>query len=65
MSEFFKTKQIETCVNPSADMSINELKKCRKKLIVMHQCGKDKKALIEQLKTVILGIESDFKNFAN
>jgi hypothetical protein len=53
-STWFKTEQIETAVNVNGDMTADEIKACRKKLIVLHECGEDKKALIEQLETMIL-----------
>ena len=36
----------------------------RRKLIVLHQNGDDKNELISQLKTMISGLEDDFKGFA-
>ena len=63
-STWFKTEQIETAVNVNGDMTADEIKACRKKLIVLHECGEDKKALIEQLETMISGIKTDFDNFA-
>jgi len=61
-TSWFKTHQIETFVkskNPT-----HELDGSRKKLVVLHECGEDKEALIEQLKTMILGLESEFDWFA-
>jgi hypothetical protein len=34
-------------------------------LIVQHQCGDNKEALINQLKTLINGLEYGFDTFAN
>ena len=62
-SKWFKTEQIETFVGNMNEKS--ELIGERKKLIVMHECGKDKGALIEQLKTMISGLETNFECFAN
>jgi hypothetical protein len=59
---WFDTLQIETFVGVMTEDS--ELVGDRKKLIVLHQCGNDKEALIGQLKTMIHGIETDFDSFA-
>lgn len=64
--KWFDTLQIETYngemeVGTTAD----EMKKDMKKLIILHQCGDNKKALIGQLKTMIYGIENDFNDFAS
>lgn len=64
-STWFKTEQIETAVNVNGNMTAEEIKACRKKLIVLHECGEDKKALIEQLETMILGLKTDFDCFAS
>jgi hypothetical protein len=61
---WFKTEQIETAVNVNGDMTAEEIKASRKKLIVLHECGEDKEALIEQLETMILGLKTDFDFFA-
>jgi len=64
-STWFKTEQIETAVNVNGDMTANEIKACRKKLIVLHECGEDKETLIEQLKTMILGLQTNFDWFGS
>jgi hypothetical protein len=64
-STWFKTEQIETVVNVNGDMTAEQIKACRKKLIVLHECGEDKKALIEQLETMILGLKTNFDWFAS
>ena len=64
-STWFKTEQIETAVNVNGDMTADEIKACRKKLIILHECGEDKKALIEQLETMIFGLKTDFDCFAS
>ncbi len=64
-STWFKTEQIETAVNVNGDMTEEQIKACRKKLIVLHECGDDKEALIEQLETMILGLKSNFDWFAS
>lgn len=64
-STWFKTEQIETAVNVNGDMTSDEIKACRKKLIVLHECGEDKEALIEQLETMILGLKTDFDCFGS
>ncbi len=65
-STWFDTHQIETFVGEMEDgMSDEEMQKCRKKLIILHQCGNDKEALIGQLKMMIRGIEDDFELFAS
>lgn len=63
-STWFKTEQIETAVNVNGDMTVEQIKSCRKKLIVLHECGEDKKALIGQLETMIIGLKTDFDCFA-
>jgi hypothetical protein len=63
--KWFEIEQIETAVDANGSMTAEEILKCRKKLIVMHQCGKNKTALIKQLKTMIFGLESDFESFSN
>ena len=45
-STWFKTEQIETVVNVNGDMTAEQIKACRKKLIVVHECCEDKEALI-------------------
>jgi hypothetical protein len=64
-STWFKTEQIETAVNVNGDMTADEIKACRKKLIVLHECGDDKKALIEQLEAMIFGLKTNFDWFAS
>lgn len=64
-STWFKTEQIETAVNVNGDMTAEQIKACRKKLIVLHECGEDKEALIEQLETMILGLKTNFDWFAS
>lgn len=65
---WFETEQIETFVNntnkDSGEMTADEMKACRKKLIVLHQCGENKEALIDQLKTMISGLECNYSWFA-
>jgi hypothetical protein len=58
---WFDTLQIETFVG---EMNMNsEMNGDRKKLIILHQCGDDKTALIGQLQTMIHGIETNFDAF--
>lgn len=64
-STWFKTEQIETAVNVNEDMTADEIKQCRKKLIVLHECGEDRKALIGQLETMIIGLKTNFDCFAS
>jgi hypothetical protein len=61
---WFKTEQIETAVNVTGDMTADEIKASRKKLVVLHECGEDKEALIGQLETMIHGLKTDFEYFA-
>lgn len=61
-TSWFKTEQIETFV--SAKNPTHELDGSHKRLVVMHECGEDKEALIGQLKTMILGLETGFDWFA-
>lgn len=61
-SKWFNIQQIETFVgimNAESEM-IGE----RKKLVILHECGDDKEALIGQLKTMISGLETNFDWFA-
>ena len=64
-STWFKTEQIETAVNVNGDMTAEQINACRKKLIVLHECGEDKEALIGQLETMILGLKTNFDWFAS
>lgn len=64
-SGWFKTMQIETAVNVNGDMTADEIKASRKKLVVLHECGDDKEALIGQLETMILGLKTNFDWFAS
>lgn len=64
-SSWFKTEQIETAVNVNGDMTPEQIKGCRKKLLVLHECGEDKEALIGQLETMILGLKTDFNSFGS
>ena len=63
LQTWFKTEQIETAVNMNADMTAEQIEACRKKLIVLHECGEDKEALIGQLETMILGLKTNFELF--
>ena len=54
-------EEIETWVGGPID----EEKGGRARLIVTHYCGNDKKELIDQLKTLIFGLESGFDSFAS
>lgn len=64
-STWFKTEQIETAVNVNGDMTVEQIKASRKKLIVLHECGEDKEALIGQLETMILGLKTNLDWFAS
>lgn len=55
---WFKTEEIETWIG-------GELNGGRGKLIVLHQCGENRKELISQLETLIYGIKEGFEDFAN
>ena len=63
-SNWFKIEQIETAVNVNGDMTAKEIQFSRKKLIVLHECGEDKQALIEQLESMIFGLKTNFEDFA-
>lgn len=64
-NSWYKIKQIETFIGEiKENMSDDEMKLCRKKLIVLHECD-DKEALISQLKTMIIGLECNFESFAS
>ena len=60
---YFKTEQLETFVGDT-DNNSSAMTGERRKLIVLHQNGDDKKSLIDQLKTLIDGLETDFEGFA-
>ena len=60
-TKWSKMQQIETFVGHMNDNS--ELIGERKKLLVIHECGDDKEALIGQLETMIHGIKTDFDCF--
>lgn len=59
---WFETLQIETFVGFMDEKS--EMIGEHKKLIVLHQCGDNKEALIAQLETMIDGIKTNFDCFA-
>lgn len=62
-SKWFNTHQIETWVRHTNEKS--EMIGERKKLVILHECGEDKEALISQLKTMIKGLETNFDWFAS
>jgi len=62
--KWFDTIQVETFVG-HMEQNTSEMIGERKPIIVLHQCGDDKEALIGQLQTVISGIERDFEGFAS
>jgi len=65
-STWFDTHQIETFVGEMEEgMTDEQMKRCRKKLVILHQCGNDKETLIGQLETMIQGIKDDFEWFAS
>ena len=65
-STWFDTHQIETFVGEMEEgMTDEQMKRCRKKLVILHQCGNNKEALISQLETMIQGIKDDFEWFAS
>jgi hypothetical protein len=65
-STWFDTHQIETFVGEMEEgMTDEQMKRCRKKLVILHQCGNNKEALISQLETLIQGIKDDFEWFAS
>lgn len=59
-SNWAKIQQIETFVG-YMDNDSNMIGE-RKKLIILHYCD-NKKDLIEQLQTMIIGLESNFEDF--
>ena len=63
LQAWFKAEQIETAVNVNADMTAEQIEACRKRLIVLHECGEDKEALIGQLETMIFGLKTNFELF--
>lgn len=65
-SIWFDMHQIETFVGEMEEgMTEEQMKKCRKKLVILHQCGNNKEALVGQLETMIQGIKNDFEYFAS
>lgn len=63
----FKTEQITTWIGESLTTegkTPEEINGGHGMLLVTHQCGNDKEALISQLKTMINGLEDGFKLFA-
>lgn len=63
---WFETKQIETWIGLTNNgENPPEIQGGRAKLIVMHQCGEHKDALIGQLKTMIYNIETNGEDFAS
>lgn len=61
-TNWFECKQIETWIGLIDD---DELQGGRAKLIVFHQCGNHNDVLIDQLKTMILEIETNGENFSS
>jgi hypothetical protein len=67
-TKWFKTEQIETWIGESITTEgkeIEEINGGRGKLIVIHQCGGNKKELISQLETMINGLKDDFDSFGS
>lgn len=64
-NKWFDIYQIETYNDKDVKkgMTVQEIKNLKKKLVVLHQCGDDKEALISQLKTMIHGLETDFLSY--
>lgn len=65
---YFETEEIETFIGfgdggSSFDKEGNMVGE-RRKLIILHQNGDNKEQLLEQLKTLVHGIENDFDGFA-
>ena len=67
-TKWFKTEQISTWIGEplsTEGKKVEELEGGHGILIVTHQCGDDKSELINQLKTMISGLEKGFDNFSN
>jgi len=67
-TKWYKTEQISTWIGEpltTEGKSIDELNGGHGMLIVQHQCGDNKEALIDQLRTLINGLEYGFDTFAN
>ena len=65
-TEWFDTKQIETWIGLTDNgENPKEIQGGRAKLIILHQCGEYKDALIGQLKTMIHNIETNGEDFAS
>lgn len=57
-TKWFKTEQISTFIESAGHKETLIL-------IVNHQCGDDKEALISQLKSLINGLETNFEYFGS
>ena len=65
-TKWFETKQIETWIGLTDNgENPKEIQGGRAKLIVLHQCGEYKDALIEQLEIMIHNIETNGEGFAS
>lgn len=62
-TNWYKTEQIETWIGQ--DVLIENTTGGPGKLLVIHQCGNNKEALIAQLETMISGIKCDFDCFGS
>lgn len=61
-TKWFNTLQITTWVSKDIPTDVDN---GHGTLVVLHQCGEDKEALIGQLKTMINGLENNFDWFTN
>lgn len=65
---YFKSQEIETFIglgeNNSSFNKEGDMVGERRKLLILHQNGEDKKSLIGQLQTLIHGLETNFEAFA-
>lgn len=65
-TKWFEEKQIETWIGLTDNgENSKEIQGGRARLIVLHQCGEHKDALIGQLKTMIYNIETNDEDFAS
>lgn len=66
-TSWFKTHQIRTWIGEplaTEGKTTEELDGGHGTLIIMHQCGDDKEALKDQIRTFLDGLDNDFEGFA-
>ena len=66
-TDWFKTEQISTWIGESITTEgkkIEDIEGGHGKLIILHQCGENKEALKQQIKSFLYGLENGFDMFA-